>query len=179
MSKFYLTLWVRWATAFILIATVSAVGAATLVTFVVYALKGFAELNHERMQALQTIWLFWLSVGYGLGLIIALVGALKSILYRCVEQRKLVLVNCKEETIFSFEVKPYLKLWRKWFFAIIWINAAQAIIFIVAHKVIWGGSVWLGWFNPWSVTLMILFSGIIALVMMIRRSSRLRIEACN
>jgi hypothetical protein len=50
---------------------------------------------------------------------------------------------------------------------------------MAVYKVVFGGSVWMGWFTPWSMTLMILFSGMIALPMIIRKSSRVRVEACN
>lgn len=178
MNRFYLILGVRWIISFIFIGVTVSTVFATLMSIGTYAYKGFAPLDAQTWSALQTIWLFWLGIGYGIGMIAALVLALGTLLYRCIEGQRLLLLNCKEERIESLELKPYFKLWRKWFFTIIWINAAQAVILIVIHKLLFGGAVWISWFNPWIVTPMIIFSGLLALPIMIRRSKRVRIEPC-
>lgn len=179
MTNFYLTLWVRWSIAFIVIGLLGSLGFATVVTAGIYIFKGFVPLNTTTWNALQTIWFFWLSIGYGVGMIAALVVALNTLLYRCINHRRLILLNCKEEVLERSGFKPYFKLWRKWFFSLIWINAAQVIIVIIMHKLLFGGSVWIGWFNPWSITLMILLSGGVALPLMIHRSKRLKIVPCS
>ncbi|MDD5717927.1 MAG: hypothetical protein PHW64_09050 [Sulfuricurvum sp.] len=179
MSRFYLILEVRWLLVFVLIALITAVGFATVTSGIIYGVKGFAPLDPQTRDALRIIWFFWLDIGYGVGIITALLVSLGQVFYRCIAGYRLSLINCKEERIEALALRPYFKVWRKWFFTLIWVNAAQAVVLIAIHKLLYGGGVWIGWFNPWGITPMILLSGAAALVIVVRSGKRLRVEPCS
>lgn len=178
MSRFYLAFWVRWSAAFVLIAATVAAGFATVMAIGSYVYKGFPPLEPEALDALGTIWLFWLGVGYGIGMIGALVGALAFVYRKCIGGYRLVPLNCQGEVLDEIGPKHYFKMWRKWFFALIWVNAAQVIVLAVAHKLLFGGGVWIGWFNPWWLTPMIIVSGLLSLPLFLYRCKNVRITSC-
>lgn len=179
MSRIARLLVLRWIIAFGVIALTSAVGFATSVSVIIYLYKGIPSLNPETWNALGTIWKFWLWVGYGVGMISGVVISLRRVLYRCIEGNEVVLLNCKGEEVGYFEWKPYFKFWRQWFFALIWLNAAQAIILMAIHKLIFGGELWFGWFSGVGMGIMMSVSGALAVVITIRRSSRVRVRLCS
>lgn len=179
MNKLLSKLVIRWIITFLMISLVSSIGFATLVSGIIYSYKGFPELNSQTWSALKIIWFFWLSIGYGVGIITGVVFALKTLLYRCVENKRLVLIDCKGERVDLFGSKPYFKFWRKWFFTLIWINVTQVIVAIGTHKLLVGGEIWLGWFNGISMGLMIIVSGALALIWVVSRSKRVRLELCE
>lgn len=179
MSRVERLLVLRWIVTFGVIAITIAVGFATAVSVITYLYKGLPSLNPKTWSALGTIWNFWLWIGYGVGMIGAVVISLKNILYRCIEGSEAVLLNCKGDEVEQFEWKPYFKLWRQWFFALIWLNAAQAIILIALHKLIVGGALWFGWFSGVGMGIMMSVSGALAVVITIRRSSRVRVRLCS
>jgi len=178
MNRFFLLVWGRWIIAFLLIALIAAIGFATAVTFISYAIKGFAALDAKTWEALKTIWFFWLGIGYGVGIVSGLVFGLRFICKRCIAGYRFQPLNCQGERIESIELKRYFKIWRKWFFIIIWADAAQAVVLIAVHKLIFGGDIWIGWFNPLGLTPMILLSGLISFPLLARRCSMIRIEPC-
>ena len=79
MNRFFLALWGRWMGMSALIALGVAIGFASIMTIVFYALKGFAPLDVQTWEALRIIWYFWLKIGYGVGVLAGLVGGLKFI----------------------------------------------------------------------------------------------------
>jgi hypothetical protein len=168
----------RWTVVFAAIALIAAAGFATAVTAVSYALKGFPPIGDQTWDALKTIWGFWAGIGYGIGMIAALTGALRSVLARCIGGYRIVVVNCQGERLESLGAKPYFKIWRRWFFGVIWINAAQVIILIAGHKLIFGGTLWMGWYTPWWLTPMIIVSALFALPVLLYRCKNTRIEPC-
>lgn len=178
MRKFYLAAGGRWLAAFVVIAGGLSAGFATLMTAGIYAYKGFAPLEPQTREALQTIWLFWLGIGYGIGMVGAVVGALRFVCKRCLGGYRAVPLNCQGEILDEVGAGDYFKIWRKWFFALIWVNAAQAVVVIVVHKLLFGGPVWMGWFNPLWLTPMVMVSGLAALGILMKRCTKVRIEPC-
>lgn len=169
----------RWAVAFILIAITGAVGFATFVSAVTFMVKGFPPLNAHTLEALGMIWRFWLGIGYGVGMIGAMAFALKFLFGPCMAGYRLRPLNCRGEVAEPLRAKGYFKIWRKWFFALIWVNAAEAIILMSVHALTVGGGIWLGWFSPVWFSVMILFAGCGAVAIMLRRLERIKAEPCG
>ncbi len=162
-----------------LIALGVAIGFASIMTIVFYALKGFAPLDVQTWEALRIIWYFWLKIGYGVGVLAGLVGGLKFICKRCIAGYRIHPLDCQGERVDSIDLKRYFKIWRKWFFIIIWANAAQAVVLIVVHQLLFGGAVWIGWFSPFGLTPMILLSGLVAFPLLVRRCKMVKVEPCT
>jgi len=177
--RFIFQVWTAWILIFALIATGMAVGFASLATFIIYSLKGFAPLSQpEVREAIYTIWLFWLSVGYGIGVISALGMGLYFVFDRCIGGRTITLLNCKGEMVEGPRSKHYFKVWRKWFFAMIWLDAFEALILMGVHQLIFGGGLWMGWFQPLWMVPMMLVSGFFAMVLMLSRCKSLKVDVC-
>lgn len=178
MSSIYVLLALRWIVAFAIVGIVSAIGFASAMSVVIYLYKGMAPLNSNTWSALGIIWQFWLGIGYGVGMIAGVVIALRTILYRCIDGREVILLNCKGESVEQFEWKPYFKFWRQWFFSLVWLNAAHAILLMAMHKLIFGGELWFGWFSGVGMGVMMVVSGALGVIITIRRRSRVCVQSC-
>ncbi|MGD9971293.1 MAG: hypothetical protein AB7S65_12695 [Sulfuricurvum sp.] len=179
MSRFVFSLWGRWLILFVLLAVALAGGWATVATLVSYAIKGAVALDAQTIEALKTIWLFWLEIGYGVGMIGGLVGALGLTYRRCIAGFTVVPLNCKGEILERLPLKGYLRLWRKWFFTLIWVNAAQIILLTMIHKMLFGGTLWLGWFTPLWLTPLIAIAALPTFWIWFSRCKRIRLEPCG
>lgn len=179
MRNFWLGLWARWATWLTLFSIASGAIAAAAVTLALFIVKGMPELNDEVWLALWEIGRFTFPLTWSIALLIGLLLSVKRLFYRCVGGFEMALQSCDGETLIEKPgVEDTLKLWRKWFFAIIWAVAAQVIGGVLVTYLTDSGESLLGWFSIYWLYLFVLIAGLVTLPLMGIRCDMVKVRKC-
>ena len=179
MRKFYLLIWLRWILRITLESVVFAIFFSFVITLFFYMQKGAPTMNDEVKTALLTIFKFWFTLSWSLGLLIALFRSIKYFFYSCAGGYILVLHTCnKEKKIFPVGYGDLLKVWRKWLLLLIWMSALTTLLISVVLYVTSLKQSFFAWFNLFSLYGIVLISGYASLVLLIARCKKIGVEQC-
>ena len=129
MLKFYFLLWLGWVARVSFFSIFWAGFFSLLGTVFIYISQGSIELNGEVIDALLKIFLFWFPILWSATLLLGLFRGIKFIFNRCVGGYELKLLECSgKEFVEVIGFGNLVKVWRKWFFLIIWLSATQVVL---------------------------------------------------
>jgi hypothetical protein len=153
--------------------------AAAVVALALFIFKGMPELNEDVWLALWEITRFTFPLTWSIALLIGLLLSVKRLFYRCIGGFEMALQSCDGETMIETPgVEDTLKLWRKWFFAIIWAVAAQVIAGVLVSYLSGSGESLLGWFSIYWLYLFVLLAGLVTLPLMGIRCDMVKVRKC-
>ena len=183
MRSFYLSLWLSWLFRVVLCTLATAFLLASLVTLLLYAKEGFVHFNGEVADALFSIWKFWFSILLNIALLFALFRSIKYIFNRCYSGYMLKLKNCPKDDLREtfIDVVGYgdlIKVWRKWFFALIWLSGALMVLAFVVTKLFTSYSSLFSWFSIYLLYLFIALSGYLSFVFISARCKNIKVVKC-
>lgn len=182
MSKFYLLLWVEWATRLTLSSLFYGVLSALGVTLFIYAKEGFGALDAESLEALSYIFMFWLSLLYNIALLIALFRSIKYVFNSPKNSYVMRLYSCpkdgKREMLEEIGYGDLVKTWRKWFMLLIWLVGAQMVVAVTLNALLSLSESTLAWFNIYVLYGFILVAGYFSFMILGSRCKQVRIERC-
>lgn len=176
MRKFYLSLWLYWAFWVGFYAVAAAALLALLATAATYLVQGAASLTPQRCSALADIAWFWFAVSFNAGLLLGLIAGIHKLFSRCFFGWNYRLLDCQGEESENMPMKLWLKLWRKWFFALIWVVAVEIMVAALA-----GMAVGIGlkaWFSVYWLYVFVFFAGLPLLVVMPLRCKMVKVAPC-
>lgn len=176
MFKFYAFTWAYWATWLTLFSLLLASILSALLTSI-HFFKSSAVLNGATLSALEDIFLFYLAFTWSFSFIIGLILSVKKLFVHCFDGYRLSLLSCDgTQEIRKPEVFGQSKLFRKYFFAIIWAVAVQMIVISAMSYFFAEGS--FAWFNVYSLYLLVLSSGAIVLPLLGVRCKMMKVKRC-
>jgi len=179
MSRFYFTLWMKWATRVSICSIILACGFAFLITTALYVNQGMPSLNLEVIQALWQVFNFWFPLSWSLTLFIALFRSLKYIFNNCNGGYELKLLTCQNyEVIPDIGYGDLIKVWRKWFMLIIWLVGAQMIFSLAFTYMFTSFSGVFEWFNIYFLFLFVLLAGYLSFILLSARCKNIKVVKC-
>ncbi|MEN8304202.1 MAG: hypothetical protein ABFQ64_09035 [Campylobacterota bacterium] len=182
MSRFYFSLWLRWATRLTLCSIAFASILSIFVTIFIYISQGMPTHSSEVYAALAQVFVFWFVVLWNFTLLIALFRSLKYIFNSCHSGYKLQLLSCSKEgeseVIDFIGYGDLLKVWRKWFMLIIWLVGAQMIFALILTKLFSSYDSIFEWFNIYILYAFILVGGYFSFILLISRCKKVKIVKC-
>ncbi len=176
MSKFWFFTWGYWATW---LSGFSVLLASLLSFFItsIHFFRSSAMLNFETLSALWSIFLFYFAFAWSFSFVVGLLLSVKKLFKHCFDGKKLLLLSCDGKSVIDRpEVFEQTKIFRKFFFAIIWSVAVQMIIISVLSYFFTEGS--FAWFNVYYLYILVLSSGALVLPMLGVRCTMIRIKQC-
>ncbi|MDB2562520.1 hypothetical protein N9X61_02835 [Sulfurimonas sp.] len=179
MSKFYLFLWLSWATRVTITSIFSSVFFSSLIALFIYIKQGAVTLNSEVIEALIQIILFWFPLIWSVTLLLALFRSLKYIFNVCINGYTLKLLECNRTGV--IEVIGYgdlVKVWRRWFMLMIWLSGAQMIISFGFIYIFSMYDSLFEWFNIYILFLFILMSGYLSFILLGGRCKKVKVQKC-
>lgn len=179
MSRFYITLWFRWAARLTICSLLFALLFSFFATLFIYFLRGMPELSRDVSLALFKIFKFWFPVFWSLGILLALFRGLKYIFNSCINGFELKLLTCDgSETIESIGYGDLIKVWRKWFMLLIWFVGSFTILAAIFTNLFTSCSGLFEWFDIYWLYGFILFGGYISFIIMSTRCKKVKIVTC-
>ncbi len=179
MSRFFLLLWLRWATRLTLCSTFLALFFSSLLTLFVYFSQGAPELISEVNIALFDILKFWFMIFWPLTILIALFRSLKYLFNSCINGFELKLLSCDTKSyIEQIGYGDLVRVWRKWLMLLIWLVSAFVIFALVYTYALSSYSGLFEWFDIYTLYIFILISGYISFVLMSTRCKKIEIRPC-
>jgi len=182
VSKFYFSLWFRWAVRLTLCSIAFASILSVFVTIFIYISQGMPTHSSEVYSALVQVFVFWFVVLWNFTLLIALFRSLKYVFNNCHGGYKLQLLSCpkdgKSEVLDSIGYGDLLKVWRKWFMLIIWLVGAQMIFALIFTKLFTSYDGIFEWFNIYVLYAFVLVAGYFSFMLLAGRCKRVKIVKC-
>lgn len=177
MAKFYFFIWLRWVTRVVTCSVVLASIFSAVITFVLYALKGFAPLSEEVFFALENIFYFWFPIVLSFTLLVALFRSLKYIFSKCINGYKFVLFECNlSAEILEVGYGDLVKIWRRWFVLLIWLVVVEVIL--VSSLFFTFSSDVFQWFSIYWLFGFILVGGYVGFLLLATRFKRIKVRRC-
>ena len=179
MAKFYVLLWLKWATRVSLCSVISAFSVSFVITLFIYVSQGMPTLENEVLTALLDITIFWFPIVWSLTLLLSLFRSLKYIFNSCCGEYKLQLLTC--DTHEFIEVIGYgdlVKVWRRWFTLIIWLVGTQMVFSTAFTYLFMDANGVFSWFNIYWLFTFILIAGYFSFIFMSSRCKRVKIVKC-
>ncbi len=178
MSKFYFLLWLEW----IIRVTLSSFGWALVIAFslttIIYFNQNMPTLTDELINALFSIGYFWFKIIWIFTLLVTLFRSVKYLFNRKIGGYELKLSDCKYTQ--NIEVIGYgdlVKVWRKWFFLLIWLVVVEMILStVVLYTLVYNESIF-AWFNIYWLFIAILIAGYFSFILLSNRCKRVKIIA--
>jgi len=182
MRNFYLFLWFFWLIRVVLCTIFSGFVFAALITLYSYAKQGFIPLDSEVIEALFKIWKFWFLILLNITLLFALFRSVKYLFNRCYKGYIVRLKKCfKEKESPYIEPVGYgdlLKVWRKWFFSLIWLSAGCMITaFIFTHFFTSYESLF-SWFSIYLLYVFIALAALPSFMLLFSKCKMIKVEKC-
>ena len=178
MSKFYLTLWAKWALRLTLCSVLLATVFSSVITLFLYVSRGLVELNTEVITALVDISMFWFPIVWSITILLAIFRSMKYIFNQCSAGYKLQLLTCKKEEIPLVGYGDLVKVWRKFFMLLIWIIAAQMILSLTFTYIFSSYESIFEWFDIYTLYLFILIAGYFSLLILSSKCKQVRVVKC-
>ncbi|MDX1295028.1 MAG: hypothetical protein R3302_02100 [Sulfurimonadaceae bacterium] len=179
MRNFWFGLWASWALWLTVFSVTAGMIASALITLSLFVVKGMPELSDEVWLALWEIGRFTFPIAWSIALLIGLLLSVKRLFYRCIGGFEMTLQSCDGETLIEQPgVEDTLKLWRKWFLAIIWVVAAQVIGGVLLAYLFGSGESLMGWFSIYWLYLFVLVAGLATLPLMGIRCKMVKVRKC-
>ena len=179
MRRFWVGLWWRWALWVTLISLLWAAGASVLLTFGLYLYKGMPPLEKGVVTALGDIARFGFPVFWCFAFLAAFFRSVRRLFGHCIDHFRLTLLSCDGETrIENPGSADTVRVWRKWFFVIIWAVAAEVIVAALLHFPFASGGGAMGWFSLYWLYLFVLLAALATLPLMGARCPFVKVERC-
>lgn len=182
MTRFYTILWSRWALRLTIETLLMAFILSFLITFYIYAQKGFMSLDSVLYRALFEIFTFWFALLWSLSLLLALFRSIKFVFNSCYDGYKLELLVChkksKKEVIRYIGYGDLVKVWRKWLLLMIWLVGSEMIIALLFTKLLGSFTSTFEWFNIYILYLFILVAGYFSFIILSSRCKSVRVSKC-
>lgn len=179
MSKFYITLWLRWAIRLTVCSLLFAAFFSFFTTFFIYFLRGMPELSTEVSFALFEILKFWFPVFWSFGILFGLFRGLKYIFNSCINGFELKLITCDgSQTIEVIGYGDLIKVWRKWLMLLIWLVGSFTVLAIVFTNLFTSYSGLFEWFDIYALYGFILLGGYVSFIIMSFRCKKIKIVTC-
>lgn len=182
MSKFYLSLWLKWSVHLSSTSAFLAGLFSFFITLTLYINQGAVALNASVLQALLDVFLFWFPLVWSITLLIALFRSLKIIFNRCFHSYEMKLLICKKEqnseTIDVVGYGDIKSVWRKWLMLIIWLVGAQMIVALIVTKLFTSYEAIFDWFSVNVLYGFILVAGYISFVLLSSRCRLVKVKRC-
>lgn len=179
MSRFYITLWLKWAARLTVCSLLFAIIFSSFATLFIYFLRGMPEFSRDVSLAIFEIFKFCFPVFWSLGILLALFRGLKYIFNSCINGFELKLLTCDgSQTIESIGYVDLIKVWRKWLMLLIWLVGSFTILAAVFTNIfaIEGGL--FGWFDIYALYGFILLGGYISFIVMSSKCKKVKIVTC-
>ena len=181
MSKFFFSIWLRWATRLTLESVLIALLLSLAITSYIYFRQGLPAFTSEVLYALVTIVQFWFGIIWSVSVLLSLFRGMKYIFNSCSGGLSLELLTCpKEEKSTPIEVVGYgdlVKVWRKWFLLLIWLVASQMVIVLILFYILGSEDIF-EWFSVYTLYAFILVAGYFSFIVLSARCKRVRISKC-
>ena len=181
MSKFFFSLWLKWATRLTLESVLFALFLSLCITFYIYFKQGLPAFTPEVISALSTITQFWFGILWSLTVLLSLFRGMKYIFNKCNSGLRLELLTCpKESQSELIEVVGYgdlVKVWRKWFLLLIWLVASEMIVALIFSYLLGSENIF-EWFSVYVLYAFILVAGYFSFMLLSARCKRVRISKC-
>lgn len=182
MSKFYFSLWIKWAFRLTLCSIAFATILSVIITLFIYISQGMPTHSGEIYSALVQVFIFWFVVLWNFTLLVALFRSLKYIFNGCHNGYKLQLLSCskdaKSEVLDFIGYGDLVKVWRKWFMLIIWLVGAQMIFALIFTKLFTSYEGIFEWFNIYVLYAFVLVAGYFSFILLGSRCKRVKISKC-
>lgn len=149
------------------------------VTLGTYLYKGAPAVDTEVGNALMDVAAFWFPVCWSLALLIAFFFSVRLLFGYCIGGYRLTLLACDgEEEIERPGAFETARVWRKWFFVIIWTVAAQVIVFAALHRILVPEAGMMAWFSIGWLYAFMLLAALGTLPLMGARCNMVRVRRC-
>jgi len=179
MSRFYVTLWLKWVLRVSLCSIVSAFILSFFIMLFTYLNQGVPTLNKDVLKALFDITMFWFAIVWSFTLLVALFRSLKYVFNSCSGEYKLQLLRCDtQEFIEVIGYGDLVKVWRKWFMLIIWLVGVEMVLSTAFSYLFLDADGVFSWFNIYWLYAFILTSGYFSFILLSNRCTRVKVVKC-
>jgi len=138
-----------------------------------------AGLTSEVIEALLQVMLFWFPLAWGLTLLLSLFTSLKYIFNTRKNRYELKLYECSsQEMIEEIGYGDIVKVWRKWFMAMIWLVGVEMIISLFLTYALSLYENVFEWFNIYILFTYILLAGYISFILLAGRCKKVKLRKC-
>lgn len=181
MSKFYFFLWLRWAIRLCISSVAMASLVSLIITAILYFSKDMPSLDDTILQALLDVFKFWFPISWSFTLLIALFRSLKYIFNRCIAGYELKLLECNSDAQEYIEDIGYgnlLRVWRRWFLALIWLVGSLMIFALAFTHLFSSYNGVFEWFNIYWLFSFILIAGYFSFILMSAKCKKIKVKIC-
>ena len=177
MQKFYLMLWGQWMLRVVISTLTVALILSLGMTAILYIKEGLPALSSDVKSALKALFFFWFAIFINLSLLLALFRSIKSLFNHPYAGYVLKLKRCAHEREY-IEVVGYgdlVKVWRRWFFLLIWIVGSFMVVAFVVTYLFSSYKALFDWFNIYILYMFILIAGYFSFVLLPSRCKRVKV----
>ena len=178
MRKFYLILWLKWIFWLTFLSVSLAFVGSGIITIVIYMKQGAVSLNGGVYRALFDILTFWFPIVWSAMLLLSLFLTLKRVFNRCYANFKFILFTCSDKKIEEISYADLVRVWRKWFFSLIWLVMVQVIVVFIFMKLFFHAETLFDWFNIYVLYLFLLISGYFSFMILSVKYKKVRLVPC-
>lgn len=177
-----MVLWLEWMKRMLFLTFIISASIALFILVGLYIKQGLPKLSFEILSALLDIFMFWFLLVINFVIPIALFISTKFLFNKPVNGFTLKLLTCpkdkKRDILEEITYGDIVKVWRKFFFLLIWMSAIFVMIGIVFFYLFTSYKSLFSWFNIYLLYSFILLSGYPSILLLASRCKKIRIVTC-
>jgi len=177
MNRFYILLWLKWFIRVSFCSILIALFISSAVTIYIFFKTSPDSLDGNVLKALFDIERFWFALSFNFAFLFVLFRSIKYIFNKKLDGYEYKLYNCSMQNIDVIGYGDLIKVWRKWFFMLIWFSAVEMVIVTIIFY-LFGIDELFSWFNIYVLYSFVMIAGYFSFILLPSRCKRVRIVRC-
>jgi len=179
MGKFSLFLWLFWVKNITLKSFLYGAVFAFVLTIFFYIFYGMPSLSEDILHALYEVFSWSFAFTWSISFLLFLFREFLSVFERCIVGYKLQVLDCQtKEPLVAIGYGDIVKIWRRWFFVLIWLVASCFILLSVFLYLLGSAQSFREIFSIYLLYVFVMFSGYISFLFLIYRCKKTKVQRC-